>query len=350
VAASSFSDLLEQQPIVAVYLFLGEAGWHTDRAWSQIYDRLVPAAARRFNGESLQAKEVSAIEVVERLATLSMFGPKRLVRVRQVETWNKEQQAIISSYLVHPNPAACLVLQGTSKKGCEALITAVQKAGGKVLELSAPSGAELPRWLQEQAGLRQKQINLQAAALLVERAGTDLTRLAGELDKLCAFLGERKRIETMDIDAVVSHQRQFTVFELVSCVGKCQAGRAIAILRQLLLAGEAPLAVLALLARHLRILWQVQDGLERGLSVEAIGQKIKLPVWVLKKEYLPNVGLFSPEALFRAHRAMVACDVALKSTAGSPESLLEALVLGLCRQRQKGPGASAPGPGKLACR
>jgi DNA polymerase-3 subunit delta len=148
----------------------------------------------------------------------------------------------------------------------------------------------------------------------------------------------------------VSYQRQFTVFELVSCVGKCQAGRAIAILRQLLLAGEAPLAVLALLARHLRILWQVQDGLERGLSVEAIGQKIKLPVWVLKKEYLPNVGLFSPEALFRAHRAMVACDVALKSTAGSPESLLEALVLGLCRQRQKGPGASAPGPGKLACR
>jgi DNA polymerase-3 subunit delta len=157
--------------------------------------------------------------------------------------------------------------------------------------------------------------------------------------------GERN-IEPLDIDAVVSYQRQFTVFELVSC-GK-QAGRAIAILRQLL-AGRRHWR-LALLARHLRILWQVQDGLERGLSVEAIGQKIKLPVWVLRKEYLPNVGLFTPEALFRAHRAMEACDVALKSTAKSPESLLEALLLSLCRQHQKGPGTSAPGPGKLAYR
>jgi len=131
-----------------------------EQAWHQLYDRLVPATARRFNGESLLAKEASAREVVERLATLSMFGPKRLVRVKQVELWNKEQQAIMLSYLTRPNLASCLVLHGTTRKGCEALIAGVEKAGGKLLEFLAPSETELPRWLQEQAGFRHKQLNL----------------------------------------------------------------------------------------------------------------------------------------------------------------------------------------------
>jgi DNA polymerase-3 subunit delta len=350
VRSSSFSDFLQQQAIAPAYLFLGEAGWHMEQAWHQLYDRLVPATARRFNGESLLAKEASAREVLERLATLSMFGPKRLVRVKQVELWNKEQQAIMLSYLTRPNLASCLVLHGTTRKGCEALIAGVEKAGGKLLEFLAPSETELPRWLQEQAGFRHKQLSLQAAALLLERVGTDLSRLEGELDKLCDYVGERKRLEPKDIDEVVSRQRQFSVFELVRCVGKCQIGRAITILRQLLLSGEAPLGVLALLARHIRILWQVKDGLERGLSVEAIGQKIKLSAWVLKKEYLPNVGLFPPIALFQAHRAIEATDLALKSTTTSPDFLLEALVLTLCRQHQKGRGASAPEPGRRALR
>ena len=346
--APSSHDRLQQQPDAPVYFFIGEAVWTMEEAWQQLCQRLVPAKSRRFNGESLLAKEVSATDVVERLATRSMFGPKRLIRVKQVDGWNKDEQAVLQSYLLRPNHGACLVLQGAAKKGCEALIVAVQKTGGVVVEFPSPTEAELPRWLQEQIVPRQKQLSLQAAALLVERAGTDLHRLVSELEKLCDFVGERKRIEPPDVDQVVSHQRQYTIFELVRCVGKCEAGRAVTILRRLLLAGEAPLAILALLARHIRILWQVQDGLEMGFTVEAIGQKIKLSAWVLKKEYLPNVKLFSPTTLFRAHRAVETTDLALKTSGTPPESFLEALVLSLCSPQQKSPGVAAPRPGRHA--
>lgn len=347
VKTSPFLDRLQQQRDAAVFLFIGEALRHMEQAWEKLCQWSGPATGRRFGGESLLAKDVSAEDVIERLATQAMFGPKRLVRVKQVEAWSKAEQGILEKYLKKPNRSACLVLQSTTKKGCEALITAVKKAGGVVLEFPTPSEVELPRWLQEQASLLQKQLNLQAATLLLERSGTDLHRLAHEVEKLCDFVGERNRIEPADVDHVVCYQRQYTIFELVRAVGKCQAGRAITILRQLLLAGEAPLSILGLLARHFRILWQVQDGLRMGLSVDAIGQKIKLSSWLLKKEYLPNVTLYSTAMLFRAHRTLEATDRVLKTSGSTPEAVLETLVLSLCRLQQKGPGASASEPEKL---
>lgn len=347
---SSFLDRLQQQRDAAVFLFIGEALRHMEQAWEQLCQWLVPATARRFGGESLLAKEVSAEDVIEKLATQAMFGPKRLVRVKQVDAWNKAEQAVLEAYLLRPNRRACLVLQSTNKKSCEALIAVVKKAGGVVVEFPTPTEAELPRWLQEQASLLQKQLSLQAATLLVERSGADLHRLANEVGKLCDFVGERNRIEPADVDQVVCHQRQYTIFELVRSVGKCQAGRAITILRQLLLGGEAPLSILGLLSRHFRILWQVKDGLRMGLAVDTIGQTIKLSSWVLRKEYLPNVELYSTAALFRAHRTLEATDLVLKTSGSTPEAILETLVLSLCRPQQKGSGATAQEPGRLALR
>lgn len=319
-----------------------------EQAWQELCHRLVPAASRRFGGESLLAKEVLAEDVIERLATQAMFGPRKLVRVKHVDAWNKTEQSVLDVYLKRPNPRACLVLQSTNKKGCETLIAAVKKAGGVILEFPAPTEAELPRWLQEQALLRQKQLGLQGATLLLERSGTDLHRLASEVEKLCDFVGERNRIEPDDIDQVVCHQRQYTIFELVRSVGKRQTGRAITILRQLLLSGEAPLSILGLLARHIRILWQVKDGLGMGLTVDAIGSRIKLSSWILRKEYLPNVELYSTAALFGAHRMLEATDLVLKTSGNTPEAILETLVLRLCRPQQKGSRANAQEPRRLA--
>jgi DNA polymerase III subunit delta len=340
---AAFFKHLEQQQILPVYLFTGEAELLMERAWQRLRDLLVPPKAQRFSGESLLAKEVPASAVVERLATMPMFGAKRLVRVKHAEAWLKEQQKTIHAYLAHPNPAACLVLTVAGKKGHEALTAAVQPVG-MVVEFAQPSEAELPRWLQEQARHCQKQLSLQAATLLLERVGTELQRLESELEKLCLVVGERQRIEAADIEQTVSQQRAFSVFELLRSVGKCRADQAVSILRRLLLSGEAPLGILALLARQMRILWQVKDALERGSSIDQIGQKLKLSTFVLKKDYLPNIQLFTAVELYQAHRAIQATDVALKSTGLSPESLLESLVLTLCHGQQKGPGTLGPGP------
>jgi DNA polymerase-3 subunit delta len=103
-----------------------------------------------------------------------------------------------------------------------------------------------------------------------------------------------------------------------------------------MLSGESPLGILALLARQIRLVWQVRDGQQRGLPLPEIGQGIGLSQFVVKK-YLQQASQFSESELFSAHRALRHADRALKSSGTSPERILESLVLELCHIKQKSP-------------
>ena len=83
-----------------------------------------------------------------------------------------------------------------------------------------------------------------------------------------------------DAKEAVTSQRSFTVFELLRYVSQGQTRQAVSSLRNLLLAGESPLGILALLARQIRILWQAKDGAERKMPVAELAQKINLPAAV----------------------------------------------------------------------
>ena len=338
----AFFDHLEQGQFAPVYLFLGDVDLLIEEAWHRLRERLVPAKALRFNGESLSARDSRVAEIVERLATLPMFGQKRLIRVKHIEAWNKDQQDVILSYLARPSPFSCLVLYAPSRKGLSGLETAV-RAAGMVVEFAAPTESELPRWLQGRAKQQQKQLRLQAASALLERVGNEVGRLATELDKLCLFVGERRQIDITDVEEVVSRQRQFSVFELLRAVGRSDSAQAVSMLRQLLLHGEPPLTVLALLARQIRILWQTKDAAKDDLSNEQIGHRLKLPASVVRN-YRQTTSLFSEQSLYHAHRVIRESDLALKSSGVSQEMLLESLILALCRLQKKGSEAYASEP------
>ncbi len=334
---------IDKDPVAPVYLFTGDAELLMEEAWRRLVERLVPPAARRFNGERLSAKDNTAAQVVARLRNLPMFGTKQLLMVQNIADWPKDQKAILLDYLEHPFPTGCLVLTSTQKKGLEKITPAVESKG-IVAHFTSPTEREAPRWLQERARGLGKSISPQAASLLVGQVGLDLYRLERELEKLVTYAGERGKIELEDVKQLVSSQRSFTVFELLRYVSQQEAKKAVTSLRSLILGGESPLSILALLARQVRLLWQVQDARERGMAMPQITQRLNLPSFVVKG-YAQQAGYFTGTDLYRFHEALCVMDVKIKSTGTAPEILLEELILALCRHKQKTPGASSTPPG-----
>ncbi|MFP5213879.1 MAG: DNA polymerase III subunit delta [Acidobacteriota bacterium] len=331
-----FLKHLESGPLAPVYLFLGEAELLMDEAWRQMVERLVPAQARRFNGERLYAREVEADQIVARLGTMSMFGPKLVLMVQNIEAWPKDQRNILQKYLSRPNPSSCLVMTASQKKGLEKIIADVEHVG-KVVLFTSPGEREAPRWVQERAPLHGKRIAPGAAAILVDLVGNDLYRLERELEKLAAYTGDRERIEADDVRQLVSGQKSHTVFELVRLIGLKEPAQAVSILRSLLVAGDEPLRILAMLARQVRMIWQVKDGLDRGMSLADIGKRMNLQSFILKN-YTQQAAGFSQAELRRMHEAIRKTDLALKSTGPAPGLVLEGLVLDLCHHgTQKSP-------------
>ena len=324
-----FYHRIDRGAIEPVYLFLGEGELLKEEAWRHLLDQVVPAKARPMNGQRLLAKEHPAPEVLGRLSALPMFGKRCLVMVQNIEAWPKDQLKAVATYMAHPYPTACLVLSSTHKKGLEKLQAEAETRGGLV-QFNSPTERDAPRWLQMRARQYQKLLSPQAASCLVEQLGVDLFRLQSELEKLVAYVGDRENIDLGDVKEAVISQRSFTVFELLRYVGQGQTRQAISSLRNLLLAGESPLGILALLARQIRLLWQAKDGTARRLPPAELARKLGLPPSVVNS-YTQQARSFSEEELYHILCIIRDTDLAIKSTGTAPQLLLEALVLRLCQ-------------------
>jgi DNA polymerase-3 subunit delta len=311
-----------------IYLFWGNADYLMEEAWIRLVERLVPRDAKHFGAERFHAKDATALQIIERLTTLPMFGNKRLFLIERIENWNKAERDILKAAIPRISKTTCLIVTAAQKKGIEDFISAVE-AAGEVVQFRAPDERDAPRWLVKKAGEKGKVLSPMAATFMVELTGADFYRLESELDKLCAYTGEEERIDVADVEQVVGGQRSFSIFDLLDQVRQRQAGKAAASLRSLLVAGEAPLKILAMLAWNVRQLWQVKEGLDKGLSEDAIAGLLKMKPFAVKKAG-KHAAAFSDAELFRIHRALCETDVAIKSLGTAPELILEKFVFGLC--------------------
>lgn len=340
--AGQFQRHLEQSQPTPVYLFQTDSAFLVDQCWQLLLDRLVPPAHRRWNGERLAAGETPAAEVLTRLRTVPMLGGRRLLLVQHVDQWKKDDRALIDAYLAKPRPTATLALSIGAKASWKKLFTAVE-AVGILVQLQTPTQQTAPRWVQERAMSLGKRLPFAAAAALVEQVGADLQVLDQELMKACMFVGERTEITLEDVFQVVSRQRTFGIFELTRAIGSKRPELAVAALRNLLLMGEAPLAMLGLLTRHIRLIWQIKEAWDHKQNPVEVAKRVRLPSGVVKT-YADQGRAFGYQELRQIHQALATADLDLKRTALAPERVLEALVLQLCRitaDANRGRAASA---------
>ncbi|WP_448382028.1 DNA polymerase III subunit delta [Desulfosoma sp.] len=337
-----FFQHLRETPLKNVYLFRGDEAALMDKAWEALVHAVTSREKKPVKGEQVDAKDVTAHEVVGRIRTVPMFAPRRVLRVRDVDLWPKEQRELLERYAADPNPHAHVVLTVASKKSWKALEKAVESRG-LIVDFTPIPERQLPAWVREKAEAYGKAMTPAVAALLVDAVGTDLHALEREIEKLCLYVGDSPRITVEDVDAACSRVRSEHIFKLMDYVVEGRPEAAFEALRQVLLKGDSPLALLALLARHVRLMWQIKDGLARGESVAAMAQKLHLPAFVVEKtaRHAPR---FSFEALERLHATLTAVDLALKTTALSPDRALEAVIYQMCAVRAQKEADPVKGP------
>ena len=128
---------------------------------------------------------------------------------------------------------------------------------GVVVDSPALRDYEIPGWIQSYYTSRGLQIDPQAAALLGESVGTDLSTLVVETDKLTKALPEGTvRVGVADIEKNVGISRQFSIFELTRELSFRHAAKALSIASHLGNSAKfaMPMAVSALYTHFSRIL------------------------------------------------------------------------------------------------
>lgn len=246
------------------------------------------------------------------------MSDRRLVIVRRADKMNTAALGALADYAADPNPSTTLVLVAEKIAKNLRVYKAVDALGG-VAEYKAPKKSEYPRTVVEMFAARGKTIGLDAAEVIVRGVGTDLRRIAIEIDKIVAFMPERERLSREDIEAVLSTTAPTSMFDILDSIGARDAKGALRVLADVLGEGESVHGVHAMALRHVRELLAVRSLLDRDDTphdADSIGRMIGLPpnrLWTARN-LIQQAKRFSAEDLIEAIRGAAETEAQMKTS------------------------------------
>jgi DNA polymerase-3 subunit delta len=299
-----------------LYLLLGDDDIEKS-ALAAEFAELVEEELRAFNVERIHAGDMtSGDKLAEGVAALSsavrtlpMMAPRRVVIVTQAELLlvpKRESETAtraldrLETLFKQPEPHTTLVFVAGALDRRSRMYKLLTKQATVVESGTLEDQADAERWVRMRVAASGSEIEPAAARRLAERAGPDVKRLRGEVDRLLLYAMGQARITLDDVRQVAGPAALQDDWALTNAI---EAGHCDEALRQLALmleAGAAPEKILGQLG------------------------------WLVRTKF-PAI---APDDLSAAVQSVFRTDVALKSSAGDPRILLERLVVELCREKR----------------
>ena len=257
--ASQCRDLIDKikaGEFSPIYLLMGDEPYYLDMLSDALIENALDEFSRDFNETICYGADVDAETVITAARRFPMMAERQLVVVKDAQAMRDLEK--LSVYCESPLDSTILVLllRGASADKRKALYKQCLK-NGVVVESNALRDYEMPGWISQYYSSKGVDITPDAAALLAEFAGTDMSKIVVETDKLLKNLPEGvSRVSSADIERNVGISREYSVFELTKELSFKNGAKAIAIAMRL---GESPrfampMAVSAIYTHFSRIL------------------------------------------------------------------------------------------------
>lgn len=314
-------ERLRQGRLDEGYLFFGEEEFLRDELVGELLDQVVDQSTREFNLDRVDVGEAPPDRLGSVLRTPPLMAGRRVVVIRLPAPVPAPQAAVLHSYLESPLSTTFLIVLAERFDRRQRLAQALFRSLTPV-ELK-PLYEELPSWVMERFRARGVEAGREVVERLIALAGDSPGSLAAEVEKIVAYLGERREVSMKDVEEVAAAGREHSVFELGDALGRKEWIKAMDLVSELLLQGESPVGVVGLLVRHYSILARVQS-LGRMSRGEA-ASKLRVPPFFVSS-YLEQAAHHRPEELARAFDALHRADILLKSSPIDPEVVLHQAV------------------------
>ncbi len=197
-----------------VYLLMGEEPFYPEQVCRAIIENCLQDYEKDFNETICYGADVTVEQVVSAARRFPMMAERQLVVVKEAQALKGIEG--LSVYTSDPLDSTVLVLlfHGARLDKRLSLYKSIQKVG-TIVDSPAVRDYEIGNWIISYYRSKGLQIDPQAAALLGESAGTELSVIAAETEKLLRNLPEGARqVSVQDIEKNVGISREFSIFEL----------------------------------------------------------------------------------------------------------------------------------------
>jgi DNA polymerase-3 subunit delta len=315
-----------------IYVIAGKNDSLVGSQCQELIDGLLEPSQRATGLFDVEADSASIQEVLDELRTAPFLTGKRVVRIKQADDFISQNRPLLEKYFENPCPTGRLILTVRSWDTRTKLAKKLPKVG-KLISITEPKRWELPQRLMGYASdAYDKQLRRDAAELLVELTGDDLTRLYSEIDKLALFVDTQKVITEKHIESLVGHNRLFSAFAVIDAIIAGNAGLAIERLRGMFEADKSTeFTVVGAFAYHLRRMFDAKILLDKGLRPHEIEKNLR--IWGNTDAFFTHLRQISLKQIGQYLQQLGETDYAIKTGQTQVQVAMEQFVLKLCRGR-----------------
>jgi len=210
---------LHQGKYAPVYLFDGDEPFFIDKLSDYIEEHALDESEKAFDQVVLYGKDVDALVVVDEIKRYPMMGGRRLVIVKEAQ--NLKNPELLMNYVQNPLPNNILVLAHKYKKmdGKKA-VTKYLRTHHVYVESKSLYENQLPAWIDEHMKAAGRHVEPNAAQMLAEFVGSDLSRLHNELTKLMQIVPATQNISAKDVEKNIGISKDYNNYELVDALAR----------------------------------------------------------------------------------------------------------------------------------
>ena len=328
----SVEKALEKQQFAPLYFFYGEEPYLLLQAVNYLKACALHGGAADFNSSTYYAADADLSNVRDEVETLPMMAPRRLVILKEVHDLTDKEWEILAPLFDSPVDTTVFVLVGSKiDKRKRAMKLLLEKS--QHVEFKRPYENQISGWIRHISKGHGLTISDEAVQLLHRQAGNQLSEIESEIKKLADFISDRTHVEREDVAQCVSQKREESVFELTEQIASNDRVNALIQLVRLMDQGQSEMGIVALVARHMRILLLIKQGEGIGLAGQKLAHFAQVSPYFLQ-EYLKQARLWTMRKLESSLLILAETDKALKSSPLSSHIWLENLIYRTCALHQ----------------
>ncbi len=208
---------LKSKKYASIYFLAGEEPFYIDMISDYIESNVLTEAEKGFNQTVMYGRDVDVTSLIAAAKQFPMMAEHTVIIVKEAQDLKKIES--LNPYINNPLSSTVLVICYRGKKldKRKALYKSLQKSG-IYFESNKLYENKIPEWIKAYLRKKDYKINSKSAAMLTEFLGNDLSKIAGELNKLCILTPKGSEITEQLIEENIGISKDYNNFELQNAI------------------------------------------------------------------------------------------------------------------------------------
>ncbi|ETP68833.1 MULTISPECIES: DNA polymerase III subunit delta [Planococcus] len=325
-----------------VYVITGTESYFIEKTLDLLKTKLTDGEPEFIN---FDLDEVPVDYVIEEADTIPFFSDRKLIIAKNASFLKAAERGkekidhnlkALEAWLENPPSSSVTVFVAPYEKLDERKkITKLIKQHAVMVEAKALQANDLEVWVQHEAKQFGKHIEKSSAQRLIEMAGTNLTLLSSEIEKMSLYLGAEEEITDELIVQMTARTLEQDAFKMLQAYLDGNISEALSVYYDLIRQKEEPVALTALLASQIRFMVHVYYLQKKGYHAQQISKQLKahpyrVKLLVEKRQQIPE------QRLLEVLNDLAEIDLQLKTQSGNRERILEFFLMKRKQARKAG--------------